>query len=221
MKGLADMESYAYGMWPLVVINAGIFIFFALSFLRPKKRWEWRSMGAFSAFVVALFTEMYGVPLTIYILAATLGSKYPITNLFSHESGNLWAVFSGGSIFVSGLLMLLGGAVMVGGIIIMGKGWRQIHKAKGELVTSGLYQRVRHPQYFGLFLITVGMLIQWPTIITIAMWPILMLMYYRLARKEEKEMERRFGDQYVTYRQRVSMFWPRLATASRTAKVSI
>ncbi len=220
MERLADMESYAYGMWPFVVINVAIFIFFAVSFLRPKKRWEWRSMGAFSAFVIALFTEMYGVPLTIYILAATLGSKYPVTNPFSHVSGNLWAVFTGGSIFVSGLLMLLGGVVMLGGIIIMGKGWRQIHKANGELVTSGLYQRVRHPQYFGLFLITVGMLIQWPTIITAAMWPILMFMYYRLARREEKEMESLFGDQYVTYRQQVPMFWPRLSTASWTAKAS-
>ncbi len=174
-------------------------------------------MGAFSAFVIALFTEMYGVPLTIYILTATLGSKYPVANPFSHMSGNLWAVFTGGSSFVSGLFMFLGGVVMIGGVVIMGKGWRQIHKANGELVTSGLYQRVRHPQYFGLFLITVGMLVQWPTIITIAMWPVLMLMYYRLARKEEKEIESRFGDQYVTYRQRVPMFWPRRATASRTA----
>ncbi len=218
MEGLADMESYAYGMWSFVVINTGIFIVFALSFLKPKKRWEWHSMGAYSAFVIALFTEMYGVPLTIYILTATLGSKYPITNPFSHEGGNLWAVFSGGSIFVSGLLMFLGGVVIIGGIIIMGKGWRQIHKANGELVTSGLYRWVRHPQYSGLFLITVGMLVQWPTIITIAMWPVLMLMYYRLARREEMEMESRFGDQYVTYRQRVTMFWPRLAAASRTTK---
>jgi len=217
MEGLADMELYAYGMWPVVAIHVAIFIFFALSFLKPKKRWEWRSMGAFSAFVVALFTEMYGVPLTIYILISILGDKYPVIDPFTHTQGNLWAVFSGGSIFVSGLLMLLGGVVMIGGVVIMGKGWKQIHKANGKLVTSGLYRWVRHPQYFGLFLITIGMLIQWPTIITIAMWPVLMLMYYRLARREEREMESRFGDQYVTYRQRVPMFWPRRAMASRTA----
>ncbi len=212
-------ESYAYGLWLAVVINAGIFLFFALSFLKPRKRWEWRSMGAFSAFVVALFTEMYGFPLSIYIIISMLGRKYPVTNPFSHINGNLWAVFSGGSMYVSGLLMLLGGAVMLAGLIIMGKAWRQIHKANGEMVTSGLYRLVRHPQYSALFLIMIGMLIQWPTIITAAMWPILMLMYYRLARKEEKEMESRFGDQYVTYRQQVPMFWPWLATASRTVTV--
>ncbi len=218
MEGILDMESYAYGMWPAVVISAGIFIFFVLSYLKPKKRWEWRSMGAFSAFVVALFTEMYGVPLTIYILTSTLGSRYPVIDPFSHVNGHLWVALAGGSMYVWGLVMLLSWAAIIGGLVIMGKAWKQIHQANGELVTSGLYQRVRHPQYFGLFLITVGLLIQWPTIITAAMWPILMLMYYRLARREEKEMESRFGDQYVTYRRRVPMFWPQLATASLTAK---
>lgn len=96
----------------------------------------------------------------------------------------------------------------------MGRAWNQIHKANGELVTSGIYDRVRHPQYFGLFLVTVGMLIQWPTIITAVMWPILMFMYYRLARREEKEMESRFGDKYVHYRRNVPMFIPRLAATS-------
>ena len=218
MEGLVDTESYAYGIWLFVVINAAIFIFFALSFLKPKKRWEWRSMGAFSAFVVALFTEMYGFPLTIYILLSTLGSKYPVANPFSHTNGNLWAVLTGGSTYVSGLFMFLGGAAMIAGLLIMGKAWRQIRKANGEMVISGLYRFVRHPQYFGLFLITVGMLIQWPTIITAAMWPVLMLMYYRLARREEKEMETLFGNKYITYRQQVPMFWPRLAATSWTVK---
>ena len=218
MEGLVDMDSYAYGMWSFVVINTGIVLFFALSFLKPKKRWEWRSMGAFSAFVVALFTEMYGFPLTIYLLVSTLGSKYPVINPFSHTNGNLWAVFTGGSMYLSGLFMFLGGAAIIGGMVIMGKAWRQIRKGNGQLITSGLYRLVRHPQYSALFLIMVGMLIQWPTIITATMWPILILMYYRLARKEEKEMESRFGHQYATYRQQVPMFWPRLATASPTIK---
>ena len=211
-------ESYAYGMWPVAAISAGIFIFFVLSYLKPKKRWEWRSMGAFSAFVVALFTEMYGFPLTIYILTSTLGSRYPVIDPFTHVNGHLWAALAGGSMYVWGLVMLLSWAAMIGGLVIMGKAWKQIHKANGEMVTSGPYRLVRHPQYSGLFLITIAFLIQWPTIITAAMWPILMFMYYRLARREEREMESRFGDQYVTYRQQVPMFWPRLATASWATK---
>ena len=218
MHGLDGMESYAYGMWPAAVISIGIFIFFTLSYLKPKKRWEWRSMGAFSAFVVALFTEMYGIPLTIYILTSTLGSRYPVIDPFTHVNGHLWVALAGGSIYVWGLVMLVSNGAMLGGLIIMGKAWQQITLSNGALVTSRLYARVRHPQYFALFLITVGMLIQWPTIITAAMWPILMLMYYRLALREEKEMESLFGDQYVRYRQRVPMFWPRLATASWTTK---
>ena len=218
MEEIINMESYAYGMWPAAAISVGIFIFFILSYLKPKKQWEWHGMGAFSAFVVALFTEMYGFPLTIYILTSTLGSRYPVIDPFNHINGHLWVALAGGSIAVWVVVMLLSWVAIIGGLVVMSKAWKQIHKANGELVTSGLYRRVRHPQYFGLFLITVGFLIQWPTIITAAMWPILMLMYYRLARKEEGEMESRFGEQHVTYRQRVPMFWPRLATSSLTTK---
>lgn len=211
-------EFYAYGLWPLVLFNAGLFTFFVLSFLKPKRQWEWRSMGTFSAFTVALFTEMYGFPLTIYLLTTVLGSKYPAINPFVHSNGNLWAVFLGRAPYVSELLMFLGGAAILAGLILMGRAWRQIYQAKGELVTSGLYGLVRHPQYSALFLLTTGFLIQWPTIITLIMWPVLMFMYYRLARREEKEMETHFGDRYTAYRQRVPMFWPRLVLASRVAK---
>jgi protein-S-isoprenylcysteine O-methyltransferase Ste14 len=76
------------------------------------------------------------------------------------------------------------------------------------MVTSGLYRLVRHPQYFGIFLITVGFLIQWPTIITAAMWPVLAVMYYRLARREEREMVTKFGERYSEYKQMVPMFIP-------------
>lgn len=217
MERLFDTESYAYGMWVAVVINAAIFIVFALGFLKPKKRWEWRSMGVFSAFVVALFTEMYGLPLTVYILTATLGSRYPVTNPFNHMNGNLWAVFSGGSVYFSAALMLSGGIVMFAGLMIMGKAWRQLHRANGQLLTSGIYRSVRHPQYSGLFLILIGMLIEWPTLITITMWPILVLMYYRLARREEKEMLSQFDGEYAAYQQRAPMFWPRLTGTSLAA----
>lgn len=218
MHGFGDLETYAYGIWPAAVISIGIFIFFTLSYLKPKKRWEWHSMGAFSAFVVALFTEMYGFPLTIYILTSVLGSQYPVLNPFTHINGHFWVVLAGGSTAVWVLVMLVSNVAMFGGLFIMGKAWKQIHRANGEMVTSGLYGRVRHPQYFALFIITVGMLIQWPTLVTAAMWPVLMFMYYRLARREEKEMEKHFGDHYAAYRRRVPMFLPRLSLAAQEAK---
>ena len=111
---------------------------------------------------------------------------------------------------MSVLIHLVSNGLMLAGLLLIGGGWRRIHGAHGALVTDGVYARVRHPQYAGLFLITIGMLIQWPTIITVATWPLLILVYYRLARREEREAERQFGDGYREYRARVPMFVPRL-----------
>ena len=204
---------FGYGFWSLVAVNAALFIFFVLSFLAPVKRREWRSFGVFSAFVIALFTEMYGFPLTIYLLTAVLGSRYPALNPFSHASGHLWITFLGGGAWMSVLIHLVSNGLMLGGLLLMGAGWRQIHRATGALVTDGVYAWVRHPQYAGLFLITVGMLIQWPTIVTGATWPVLLAVYSRLARREEREAEARYGEAYRAYRARVPMFVPRLRSA--------
>ncbi len=221
MHGLGDLETYAYGMWPVALVSIGIFVFFVLSYLKPTKRREWHSMGAYSAFIVALFTEMYGFPLTIYILTSVLGSQYPVLDPFNHINGHLWVAMAGGSMVVWIVVMLVSNAAMFGGLFIMGKAWKQIHRTSGELTTTGLYRWVRHPQYSALFLISVGMLIQWPTLVTAAMWPVLMFMYYRLARREEKEMESRFGEKYAAYRRRVPMFWPRRAKASPLTSLEI
>lgn len=199
---------FGYGFWSLVVVNAAIFILFALSFLTPVRRREWRSFGVFTAFVVALFTEMYGFPLTIYIFTAVLGSRYPALNPFSHASGHLWITLLGGGAWMSAVIHLISNGLMLGGLVLMGAGWRRIHKAKGALVTDGVYAWVRHPQYSGLFLITVGMLVQWPTIITVATWPVLIAVYYRLARREEGEAEILFGEAYWRYKAAVPMFIP-------------
>ncbi|MFH1646922.1 MAG: isoprenylcysteine carboxylmethyltransferase family protein [Chloroflexota bacterium] len=208
-------DSYAYGMWPVALASIGIFIFFVLSYLKPKKRWEWQSMGAYGAFVVALFTEMYGFPLTIYILTSVLGSQYPVLNPFNHINGHLWVALTGGSTLVWIIVMVVSNVAMFGGLVIMGRAWKQIYSGRGKLVITGLYRMVRHPQYSALFLISIGMLIQWPTLVTAAMWPVLMYMYYRLSRREEKEMEAQFGEKYLAYRRQVPMFIPRLAKASR------
>jgi protein-S-isoprenylcysteine O-methyltransferase Ste14 len=97
------------------------------------------------------------------------------------------------------------------GLYVMQNGWVLIHAAKGRnLVTDGVYAHVRHPQYSGLFLITLGFLIQWPSILTLIMWPILMFTYYRLAMKEEKDVEKIFGKQYEEYRKRVPALIPNL-----------
>ncbi|MBI4253976.1 MAG: isoprenylcysteine carboxylmethyltransferase family protein [Candidatus Rokubacteria bacterium] len=200
--------AWGYGFWSLVVVNAAIFVLLALSYLAPVKRREWRSFGVFVGFVVALFTEMYGFPLTIYVLTAVLGNRYPALNPFSHASGHLWLTLLGGGAWMSAVIHLVSNGLMLAGLLLIGAGWRRIHGAHGALVTDGVYARMRHPQYAGLFLITIGMLIQWPTIVTVATWPLLILVYYRLARREEREAERQFGDGYREYRARVPMFVP-------------
>lgn len=210
---------YDYGLWIMVIFNIGLFGVFVLSFLRPKKKREWRSMGVFAAFLTALFTEMYGFPLTIYLATSYLGSRYPVLTPFSHDAGNLWAIFLGGSAWLSGLFMLVGGAITLLALIILGRAWQEIHKTKGELVTSGLYRRVRHPQYSAMFLLILGFFIQWPTLITVVMAPVLIWVYYRLALREEKDMENHFGDSYSSYRQRVPMFFPRLGNGRQTVEV--
>ncbi len=201
--------SYAYGFWSLVAVNVGLFAFFILSFLAPLKKREWRSMGVTLAFFVALFTEMYGFPLTIYILTGILGSKYPALNPFSHASGHLWLVLFGGGPVMMAVIHLISNALVIIGFAIMWKGWKLIHGGHGGMVVDGPYAYVRHPQYTGLFIVMVGMLIQWPTIITALMFPVLIYVYYRLSRREEEEMMKTFGDEYRWYREMTPMFLPK------------
>ncbi len=167
-------------------------------------------MGVTIAFFVALFTEMYGFPLTIFILTGFLGNKYPALNPFSHASGHLWLVFLGGGASMMTIIHLISNGIVIAGFWIMWKGWRQIHGAKGELVTEKVYEYVRHPQYSGLFLVMIGMLVQWPTIITALMFPVLIFVYYRLSKREEVEMIKTFGDEYKRYKKKTPMFIPRI-----------
>ncbi|MCB0261516.1 MAG: isoprenylcysteine carboxylmethyltransferase family protein [Calditrichia bacterium] len=203
-------ESYDYGIWSMVIFNVILFGAFVLGFLRPKKKYEWRTLGVFAAFIIALFTEMYGFPLTIYFLISLFGDKLGIVDPFQHVNGHLLGSLFGAPEWIKLIICQIGGFVMLIGLIMMGKGWRKIHEAKGELVTDGIYAYMRHPQYSGLFLITIGMLIQWPTLITLIMWPVLMYAYYRLAMREERAVETQFGETYQQYRESVPAFIPRV-----------
>ena len=203
-------EDYAYGMWVIVAFNIGLFLFFILSFLTPKGRIEWCNMGIVTAFLVALFTEMYGFPLTIYLLTGWLGEAYPILQPFNHKFGHLWVVVFGGSDLAWMIVMGLSLVFLIAGYILMSKGWRQVHHAHGQLVTNGIYSFARHPQYTGLFLVIAGFLVQWPTLLTIIMAPILIYSYLRLARSEEKSMEHLFGKDYTDYAGQVPAFFPQM-----------
>lgn len=205
--------SGAYGMWWLVAINSAFFIFFAFSFFKPRTRRDWRTLGMFSAFIVALFTEMYGFPLTIYLLSGWLGQRHPEVNWFAHDSGHLLEMLFGWRANPHfGPFHILSMIFIGGGFLLLGAAWRVLYAAQREhrLATTGPYARLRHPQYAAFVLIMFGFLIQWPTIPTLAMFPILVFVYVRLARREEREALAEFGDAYADYRAATPAFLPRL-----------
>lgn len=201
----------AYGLWFLALVNAAVFILFAFSFFKPRTARDWRSLGAFSAFVVALFVEMYGFPLTLYLLAGWAGSRFPALDPLSHDAGHLWPALFGWTMDPHlSPFHLLSFVLIGGGFVLIAAAWRVLHEAQreGRLATTGPYARLRHPQYAGFALIMIGFFLQWPTLVTGLMLPVLLVMYWRLARREEREVELIFGEKHRAYARRVPAFFP-------------
>jgi len=203
----------AYGLWSLVVINSLVFIIFAFSFAKPQSRRDWRSFGAFSAFLVALFAEMYGFPLTIYLLSSWLTSRFPGVDFLSHDAGHLLEVMFGWRANPHlGPFHFLSFACIGAGFWLLSVSWRTLYAAQRahRLASTGPYAHIRHPQYAGFVLIMTGFLLQWPTLVTLVMYPILVFMYARLAMREEADMLAQFGEEYRRYRTTVPAFIPKI-----------
>ena len=214
---MSDTSS-SYGLWVFAFLNAAIFIIFAFSFFKPQTTRDWRSFGAFSAFLVALFSEMYGFPLTIFLLSGWLQTNYPGVDWFSHDAGHLPEMMFGWEANPHfGPFHFLSFLLIGGGFWLISAAWPVLYAAqrKGELATTGLYARMRHPQYAGFVLVLTGFLVQWPTLLTLAMYPFLIWMYARLARTEEQETRERFGTVFDDYARRVPAFFPALGSEPR------
>ena len=206
-------EVPAYGLWGLVLVNSVVFILFAYSFAKPRTMRDWRSFSAFSAFLVALFAEMYGFPLTIYFLSGWLQSRFPDVDWFSHDAGHLLEMMFGWKANPHfGVFHILSYVLIGGGFVLIAAAWKVLYDAQQArvLATTGAYSYVRHPQYVGFILVMLGFLVQWPTILTLAMFPVLTIMYVVLARNEERDAIAEFGDAYRVYMAKVPRFIPRL-----------
>jgi protein-S-isoprenylcysteine O-methyltransferase Ste14 len=204
---------YGYGLWGLALVNAAVFILFAFSFFKPATRRDWRSFGAFSAFIVALFAEMYGFPLTIFLLSGWLQSHFPGVDWWSHDAGHILEMMFGWRINPHFGPFHIASFVLIGvGFWLISIAWTALHTSqrKHELAMTGAYARVRHPQYVGFILVMLGFLLQWPTLLTLAMFPVLVVMYIRLAKHEERYALATYGDSYRQYMAHVPAFFPSL-----------
>ncbi|MDZ4737715.1 MAG: isoprenylcysteine carboxylmethyltransferase family protein [Rhodospirillaceae bacterium] len=218
----ASNQMQAYGLWSLVIINSLVFIIFAFSFAKPQSKRDWRSFGAFSAFLVALFTEMYGFPLTIYLLSGWLSTRFPGVDFMSHDAGHLLEVMFGWRLNPHmGPFHILSSIFIFLGFWLLASAWKVLYEAQHahRLATTGAYARVRHPQYIGFVLIMTGFLLQWPTLVTLVMYPILVVMYALLGKREEAEMVAQFGDEYRRYKDAVPAFIPKLGSSKTVTQL--
>lgn len=199
-----------YGNWPAVLMISAVFLFFLFFLTRPCKPNEWSGAGLTSAFFISLFTEMFGVPLTIYLLAPVLGVK---PKMFGMYESHLWAYLlssTGAMSLKTGvyLVMVVSTGLLLLGFSLLAGGWKEVYRGGGALIADGLYAKLRHPQYLGLILIIVAFLIMWPTILTLLLAPFLIGRYLLLARQEDRELEEKFGEDFRHYKQRVTAFIP-------------
>ena len=207
----------AYGLWTLVIFNSAIFIMFAYSFFKPATARDWRTFSAFSAFIVALFVEMYGFPLTIYLLSGWFQTWYPGLDILTHDAGHLWSTMLGEKGDPHFGPLHIASYVFLGfGFYVLSNAWNVLYHAQRRhaLATAGPYARIRHPQYVAFVLILLGFLLQWPTLLTLLMFPILLVMYGRLAVTEEAEMRAQFGAAFEGYAKRTPRFFPHISRAS-------
>ena len=203
----------SYGLWLLVIVSSLFIIGFAWNFTKPKTSLDWRSFGAFSAFIIALFAEMYGFPLTIYLISGWLADKIPGINPFTHNSGHILEnLFGWGGNPHFGPFHIASYVLIGYRFILLDDAWKVLYKAQRDhaLATAGPYARIRHPQYAAFILIMLGFLFQWPTRVTLIMFPVLVWMYVRLAQSEEKESRAAFGEEWDAYTAHTQAFIPRL-----------
>ena len=208
---------YGYNQWFIAIGISLLFLWFTFQAFKPKNKTDWKSYGAFSAFIVALFAEMYGFPLSIYLLISWFGNKFPQLTL-THSGGHLLEILLGnkGDPHFS-LFHIISNVFIIGGLFLIADAWKILYAAvqKNSLAVEGPYRYIRHPQYAGFIAIIIGFLLQWPTVPTLMLAPLLIYRYIRLTKSEELQMHKQFGTTYIQYKKETPGFFPSIKTLYR------
>ncbi|SDG72039.1 methyltransferase family protein [Desulfosporosinus hippei] len=178
---------------------------FVLLFIPFYRKMDKKPAGTYLAFIIAFAIEMHGIPFSMYVISWIIGKKLPEGILWGHtfvSTIGFWGMYINITCVIIALLLIL-------------NGWYNIYKrywskdaGKGSLVTNGVYRYIRHPQYTGLLLLSLGMIAEWATLPMLLLYPVMIVMYVRLARREEKDMLAEFGDEYWKYMKQTKMFIP-------------
>ena len=195
-----------YHMWGAALLWIGMYSM-VLLFLPFYRKSGIKPGSAYFAFIIAFALEMFGIPFSLYFAGWAFGIWLPEGLFWGHTLVNSighWGMFAGMALMIAGLALII-------------TGWNRIYKeywsrekGSGKLVQSGIYRYIRHPQYTGLFLITLGMMFEWLTIPQLLLWPVIIAIYVRLALKEERDMEEEFGSEFLAYKDETGMFLPKI-----------
>jgi len=193
------------GQFGLILLNISLFLFF-IFFINFRQEINWKGTGVYTAFMISLFTEMFGIPLVVYFFSSS--TTYPILkSYFPFNHIDLRYVFQFDPINV--VFCSFGMIFLLLGMTLIYKGWRGVYREEG-FNSNGVYRYIRHPQYAGLLMITFSWAVVWPTLLTWIMWPFLFVIYFNQARREEKKMSRQFGEEFKEYMRRTKLFVPGL-----------
>ncbi|WP_373486323.1 methyltransferase family protein [Acetobacterium malicum] len=202
---METLDSHFYN-WFGVVFFAVLYGVILL-FMPFYKKMDRKPAGTYLAFVIAFAIEMHGIPFSMYVISWLIGKNLPEGVLWGHtlfDTIGYWGMY----------INIACGTV---GIVLIMNGWYNIYKkywsretGTGTLVETGIYKYIRHPQYTGLLLLSFGMMVEWATLPLLILYPVMVFMYVRLAKKEEQDMIEEFGIDYKNYMEDTKMFIPHL-----------
>lgn len=131
-------------------------------------------------------------------------SLYWLTYAVKTDEENIFlpTLFRWGIIDLS--LLIIGSAIF----LLAFTAWITNLGRGGDLLTSGIYGLVRHPQYLGLILLTLGITIRSLRPISFIAWVILLFGYLILASLEERDLLKNYGQRYMEYSRRTSFMIP-------------